>query len=152
MASRELTFAEEAARYEIEARKALSEECDPDKIMLIERGRRITLKATRLIKSLECELAFYHRLTKVEFMSKENIDARLEEYGYKKTTETDTGIYYLKRNDPFGRAVHTDILNGKVFISGFDTVEGGLAQVYVLPEELDLFRRRAELWTAEEKK
>ena len=152
MVSRELTFAEEAAIYEIEARKALSEECDPENIILIERGRRIILKAIRLIKSQEHELALYERKISEDTMTKDEIDLKLKDYGYKRTSETDMGIHYLKWDDPCGRTVYADILMGKVFISSFDTVNGGMEPTYVLPEELDLFRRRAELWTAEEKK
>ena len=62
------------------------------------------------------------------------------------------GIHYLKWDDPCGRTVYADILMGKVFISSFGTVNGGMALVYVLPEELDLFRRRAELWNKEAQK
>ena len=85
MISRELTFAEEAAIYEIEARQELSYCCDPDIISLIARGRRIISKAAKLIDNHECELEFYKRKVEEKFTTKEEIDARLEEYGYKKS-------------------------------------------------------------------
>lgn len=152
MASRELTFAEEAVKYEIEARKVLSEECDYDKIVLIERGRRIISKATQMITNQELDLIFYKRKAMDDAMSKEQIDDLLADYDHEKTVESNLGVYYLKRNDPDGCAIHTDIVQGKVYITSADTVNGGLTAVSITFNELDLFTRRAGLWTAEVEK
>ena len=84
MASRELTFAEEAARYEIEARMILSEECDQSKVMLTERGRRIILKAQKLMAARLQELILLKRKIGEELMTKEEIDELLLEYGQEK--------------------------------------------------------------------
>ena len=153
MASRELTFAEEAARYEIEARMILSEECDQSKVMLIERGRRIILKAQKLMAARLQELILLKRKIGEELMTKEEIDELLLEYGHEKIIETDIGVYYLKKDDSWFKEIHTDLLGGKIFITAIDPLNRvSVPTGPVAPEELDLFRRRAELWTAEEKK